>query len=313
MFTFSGLNIHFKLFQYCGLNSGSKPPSSRTGLIIRVIRSWPAFLGLTLSMIELYLLYTYREISFHKGTMIGFLTGVLEVIAPIFTVIIMILENLFTHHLDAAIWKTIERIEGRAPRKAIPMNAGGNWLTFQQYFQLKFVIVLGIGIAMDIYVGISAIEFDAGWARTIMYSLRSVTTARIGILQVVLYVEWAVHRCGLIQRCILAAMKSNRVQQQIDIKEMGIIYSELWLFGRCLNRRFGAGLLAAIINCFLCITISLYWIITRIKFNKFMTRKFCWFFFLYRCVDHHLCSSFHATFLQLLLSCCYPTFLHLER
>lgn len=267
-----GLNIYLKLFQYCGFTFRSETLLKASQWRFQIIKISPVIFGLILSIIELYLLYIFRETSFHKTTLIGYLTGVLEVISPIFTGIILMLENLYFHQLEMKIWKITERIDRAVARMRIAPKPTGNGLTFEQNFQLKFFIAFGIGFAMDTYVLASVSHFDPGWARTIMFSLRSVTCARIGMLQVVLFVEWTVHRCYSIQKCILATIKSNPHEQHRNIKKMGTIYSDLWLLVQLLNTRFGAGLLATIINCFLCITISLYWIITRIKFKKFHMR-----------------------------------------
>lgn len=275
----NGLTLYIKLFQWCGFTSGYQHHRHRPIILRILIESWPILMVVITSSIELWLAYTYRDITFHPTTTIGYLTDVIQVILPIFCVLTIAVENLlYGRRMDKILWEIMNQIDHRKViiRKAIVQtnynsneNSDGH-LTYEQLFHWKFLLVNGIGIGTDTMIISIIIKREPEWARCIIYCLWSSTICRLAMLQTILYLEWIVHRFGTIEKCIieLSAHNNDMYQQQFVLKQIQLMYSDLWSFTCKINRRFDLTMFSLIINYFICITIDLYWVITRIAFNK---------------------------------------------
>lgn len=264
--------FYMHLFEWFGIASGRKFTAKQNSLPKQLSQCWPLLFNPLIMITELWAAYTYRDIAFHPSTTIGALSDIIQVLGPIFATGIMIGENLFYGRLEEAMWTTIEGVD----RRVEATNMSDDRESFERRFMLKFVLVNAIGIVTDIFIIVQISEKEPEWARCMYFCLWSVNVARIGILQVVLYLEWVGHRFGFVERRLLLASGLSLSEQQRILQMTKEMYCELWLFVKYINKRFDLTLFLNITNYFVCITISFYWVITRVYFNKleFLVRKF---------------------------------------
>lgn len=270
--TKNNVKFYIHLFEWFGIASGRKFTAKPKSLPQQILHCWPLLFNPLAMLTELWAAYTYRNIAYHPSTTIGALSDIIQVLGPIFATGVMVGESLFHGRLEETMWTTIEGVDRRVEAANMPDDR----MPFERRFLLKFVLVSGIGIGTDVFILVQISEKEPEWARCMYFCLWSVNVARIGILQVVLYLEWVVHRFGFIERRLLLAGGLSLSEQQRIVQMTKEIYCELWLFVKHINKRFDLTLFLNITNYFVCVTISFYWVITRVYFNKleFLVRKF---------------------------------------
>lgn len=269
----NGLTLYIRLFQWCGFTSGYIHPRYRSISHRLIIETCPIIIAVAISFTELWFAYTYRDITFHPTTTIGYLTDVIQVIGPILSILTIVIENvLYGRHIDKILWEIMNQIDYRKIIiKKFFAGIDDNPNNYsERRFHWKFILINGIGICTDTTILIIIRKQEPQWSRCIIFCLWSSTIARLAILQAIFYLEWTVHRFDTIEKYIIqtAMYNNDAFRQRIILKQIRLMYSDLWSLTCRINYRFDLTMFSLILNYFICITISLYWVIIRIAFGK---------------------------------------------
>ncbi len=95
--------------------------------------------------------------------------------------------------------------------------------------------------------------------------LWSLYMIRFGLMQFIFYLNWI----GCYMRVIRMGLINAQNGEVKLLNELQSLHSDIWLISARLNKRFSWSILAIMINLFITIIISFYWIVARLYFNKF--------------------------------------------
>lgn len=261
------LSAFIQLFQLFSLLPPNKLQTTPFNFKYFCFIFW-SIINIGIALLELTLIYVYKHETFHQTSVIGEILDIIQVFAPIFTHLIMIAETLTKVKLTNEMWQLMSEIEVEFSVLCIKN------FTFMKRFILKFILCIILGVTSEIAVIASIYQDFEAFTRSWYFRIWSINIVRFGIMEIILYTEWIGTQMDSIAFGLetVAAKKKASVELYL-IKN---VHSKLWLFSDKYNRRFRWSILMMMINFSICITIGLYWVITRISFSVYdlMFRKY---------------------------------------
>ncbi len=109
------------------------------------------------------------------------------------------------------------------------------------------------------------IAIDEAFLRSWYLRLWSLYMIRFGLMQFIFYVNWI----GCYMNVIRIGLINAQNGEVKFINELQSLHSDIWLFSERLNKRFSWSILAIMINLFITIIISFYWIVARLYFHVY--------------------------------------------
>lgn len=268
------LLLHF--FQYCGIFSVQleqrrrHPYNKFPNDLLLII--W-CIINIQFIFLILYLMWWLRNESFHVTSTIGRTLDIVQVLTPILTHLMMLSETIYGRNQLIKIWNIIERLDINCSNLQIKTN--GNQKLIKE-FLIKCLIINLIGLLSETFIISSIYQTNFTWTKAFLFRLWSFNIVRQGTLQLVLYTELIGDRLNYINLELIhlsrisrngfgKSTKKNLLWNSLkNVKEM---HNLLWILLQNVNFRFGWSIVFNFINNFICITIGLYWVYARIRFN----------------------------------------------
>lgn len=219
-----------------------------------------AIVNLTLVFFQVALIYVYIHEVFHATSSIGALLDSFQVFAPICNHFVMIVETLAKPKESERLWRLMDEIDELSTALNIRSYAFVGTVLRKAMSLLMFGIIIEIAIVASIYL-----EFPA-FARSWYFRIWSLNVVRVGVLELVMYLEWIANQMRMIcTEFDVIVLKDRNVVNVCLLKEQ---HTKLWRFAGCFNDRFGWSMVMIVLNLFVCITVGLYWVITRVYFAR---------------------------------------------
>lgn len=253
-----------------------------------------AFVHFLFILIECSLIYSYFGVTFHTSSSIGALLDMLQVFAPIFNHFVMLLECVCKPKENHQMWQLMSEIDSISSALNIQGYRFVSAIIRNGIVTLLFGIISEFAVVMAIYR-----DFEA-FARSWYFRIWSLNVVRIGLLELILNLEWIANQLDVIS-VELSEIVARR-KKTIDLCLLKELHAKVWLFAVYFNDRFNWSIFMLLINLFVCITVGLYWVITRVYFNRWdlMFRKLFLKYNLF-IVIHYKCFFFVAIYTEALL------------
>lgn len=217
------------------------------------------FLHFVAANLQLVVIYIRHDDTFHVGSTIGKILDIIQVIGPITAHIVMLIETNLTRTIQIEMWKVILNVENQAVLLAKEKY---------KYFSVFIVEVLIIMFTCNVTEAfiLSTITENPRFARSWYFRLWSLHMLRVGVIQIVFYMEWIRFHVKIINNELLK-MVSDDSGSLIILANFRKMYSDIYLFSVYLNKRFSWSILALMIHFFLALIISFYWIVANLYFG----------------------------------------------
>lgn len=278
------LSFYTIFFQIFTISSVILPNTKKK---INLILNFCAILNLTLLSSIVYCSFKYEEDIFFSRDIIGKFTDIIQLLSPIISHIIIIVESLRTKKAQTKIWNKI--IVSNSLLKS------NNYRKEEIRYSIKFFILNFLSILSEIVI-FRLERNDVKYTNLWYCKLYSNIVVRLENLQIILYVDFLGSRLKVINNEMRLLSYSSNIESYEKIKKIKILHSILWDISQTLNTRFGWSLLFSIINYFVCLTVDFYWIVMVFglckilkTFENFKSDKFvkflCYFFisFIFMC------------------------------
>lgn len=254
----SGLTSFLYFFQIIGLF-----PVLVEGPFQRVVNFLSVFNALA-QFVLLAICYYYAEIMFTFNSALNLIVDVVQIVVPIVTHFVIIVESLYYRKALEYIWTEIGNIH-KDPRSDLNTCLRRTFISFT----VKFVVLQIGGTLIEIMILYPIAGKD--WFRSRLTAEWSFIGCRSSYLLYILHVDiirgilCAIGN-DLKLACIASKsqLKSKRVEkkQQILFAKVDYnrkVFNKLYKINITLNRCFGYSLVLNLINDFMAIIIALYW------------------------------------------------------
>lgn len=244
------------IFQF----SGFLTPINSSKFPLQTIASflW-CFVHFVAANLQLVTIYIRQNDTFHDGSTIGKILDIIQVIGPIFAHIVMLIETNLNRNLQMKMWEVISNVENQATILA------SEKFSYLRAFVIEMLIVLFVSNVTEAYI-LTTITENERFARSWYFRLWSLHMLRIGIIQIVFYMEFIRCHVKIINNELLK-MATNEDDSYITIVNLKRMYMDIYLFSIYLNKRFSWSILALMIHFFLALIISIYWIVANLYFG----------------------------------------------
>lgn len=248
------LSFYTIFFQIFTISSVILPNTKKK---INLILNFCAILNLILLSAIVFCAFKYEEDIFYSRDIIGKFTDIIQLLAPILSHMIVIVESLRTKRQQTKIWNKI--IFSNSLLKSV------NYRKEEIRYSIKFFLLNFLSILTEIVI-LRLEKHDVKYTNLWYCKLYSNIVVRLENLQIILYVDFLGSRLKVINNELRLLSNSSKVafieaKSYEKIKKIKILHSILWDISQTLNTRFGWSLLFSIINYFVCLTVDFYWIV----------------------------------------------------
>lgn len=254
--------IFFQIFTICTVILPN------TKKIINFFLNFCAILNLILLSAIVFFAFKYEQYIFYSRDIIGKITDIIQLLAPIISHMVLICESLRTKREQNEIWSKL--ITSNSLLKSVSYKKN------EIRYTIKFFILNFVSILTEIVI-LRLERHDLKYTKLWYCKLYSNIVVRLENLQIILYVDILGSRLKIINNEMRTMSKSRTVglkkstdlESYKKIQKIKVLYSLLWDISQTLNCRFGWSLLFSIINYFVCLTVDFYWIVMVFGFCKF--------------------------------------------
>lgn len=246
------------LFQFCSFLI----PISENKFPLKNISfyAWSlAHLGIT--MLELIMIYVYQNETFHQGSTIGKILDIVQVILPITTHLVLIVETILNWKIQLEMWQCIQSIKKRTKLIGIKTKS------FLKTYLIEISTLAFVGMVTEAVIIASIIDDDS-FVRSWYLRLWSLYMIRFGLMQLIFYVEWIAHYMKVIRMGLHHNSQNDKSDANL-LNELKNLHLDIWLFSERFNQRFCWSILMLMIHLFITIIISFYWIVARLYFQRY--------------------------------------------
>lgn len=244
------------IFQLCSFLTPIKSSEFRLQLIASLL--WCFFHFVTANL-QLVIIYIRHNDTFHDGSTIGKILDIIQVIGPITAHIVMLIETNLNRNMQLKMWKVIEDVENQATRLA------KEEYKYFGIFIIEIIIIMFMCNVTEAFI-LSTITENARFARSWYFRLWSLHMLRVGVIQLVFYMEWIRFHVQIINN-ELSKINPDETDALIVIAKFRKLYLDIYLFSVYLNERYSWSILALMIHFFLALIISFYWIVANLYFG----------------------------------------------
>lgn len=245
------------IFQFCSFltsTKSSKFPLQKFGSIL-----W-CLVHFVVANLQLVTIYIRHNDTFHDGSTIGKILDIIQVIGPILAHIVMLAETNVNRKCTIKMWEIIVDIEKQATLLA------NEQYSFLKRFLIEMLIILFMCNVTEAFI-LSSITENPRFARSWYFRLWSLHMLRIGIIQIVFYMEFIRCHIKIINNELLKMVTDETDDSYRAIGNLKKMYLDIYLFSIYLNKRFSWSVLALMIHFFLALIISFYWIVANLYFG----------------------------------------------
>lgn len=244
------------IFQFCSFLT----PIKSSKFHLQAIGSFLWCFGhFVLANLQLVIIYIRHNDTFHDGSTIGKILDIIQVVGPISAHIVMLIETNLNRSIQMKMWNLIFNVENQAT-----LLAKEKYKYFG-IFVIEIVIIMFMCNITEAFI-LSTITENARFARSWHFRLWSLHMLRIGVIQLVFYMEWIRFHVKIINNELLK-INPDEADSLIVIANMRKMYSDIYLFSVYLNERFSWSILALMVHFFLALIISFYWIVANLYFG----------------------------------------------
>lgn len=256
-FTLKNHLSHFSIiFQFFGICKVL--PNTKKNLVNLIL--FGPFFHSSILLGMVIIIYTYEEHIFYPSDIIGKFTDVIELVFPILTHVIAILETLTTRKEQMKIW--IRIIQGNLILKEFKSYL--NKKEEKTYIK-KFILLNLICFSTELAViMLATVTNDYRWRNHWCTRLFSNIVGRLLNLHYILYIDLIYSRVRVINDELKDISHRININEdnQLNYKKISKIkklHSNFWVMSQSVNSRFGFSLLVSITNYFVCLTVDFYW------------------------------------------------------
>ncbi|GAB0099344.1 hypothetical protein DMENIID0001_152000 [Sergentomyia squamirostris] len=215
-----------------------------------ILCSLPPILSLTVYFHTCNEFYTK---VFYMDTSMGTFTDVLQLVAPVLTHFIMLIEAQNFRQMDLKMWSRIEHVDRMM---SVPRAASTKSL-------VKAVAFNALSLIVDIYVIVSVHPVATEWARLCCARIFSFCVERLMVTHYVLHIDYIANRLNEIKEQI------EHTSKMVTIKKLIQSHRSLWELSTDINKRSTYAILAALIDNFILLTVNTYWCYTKLHYGHF--------------------------------------------
>lgn len=181
------------IFAWLGLSS-VQPYLRQKSPIHNTLIFVPTVIQAVIIVIEVCIVFTYPKALFHKGSILGAITDVLQVGAILFAGFVQLLENIMKFSLDQRIGKIIAEIDKDI--FARHLCRGPRICSFcKQRSLTPFLVSRGFYLILvttlvDSFIIASVPENEKTWQQSIIVREYTTIVLRIGVIQITCYLHW---------------------------------------------------------------------------------------------------------------------------
>lgn len=282
---FSKQTAFFQIWCICHSNSSS--PSSTVWLNIgRALH--------LLSLITILIICTiYERNVFAQGSPVSKFVDIIQLVLPLSTHIIVILEGFLKRQKDREIRELMDKVESELQRQRVNLVKFDK--TLKRRYYTSMIIVQSISLIMEITI-IATITESPDWMRNWFARVISFVLTRMAIFHYNLTVEYLSSRLKVLIKELMELQEycnGNQLNTSHDsylckrIEMIKRTHLNLWRISDIHNDRHSIFILVAITSFFLCLTIDFYWMYANLYYgdNIFIARElnfFCekWLYFI---------------------------------
>lgn len=244
------------IFQFCSFLTPIK--SSEFPLQIFGSFLW-CFFHFVVANLQLVTIYIRHDDTFHVGSTIGKILDIIQVIGPIFAHIVMLIETNLNRNMQMKMWKVIFNVENQAKILATEKYS------FLKIFVIEMLILMFMCNVTEAFI-LSTITENPRFARSWYFRLWSLHMLRVGVIQIVFYMEFIRCHVKIINNELLK-MGPDETDSYATVANLKQMYTDIYLFSIYLNKRFSWSILALMVHFFLALIISFYWIVANLYFG----------------------------------------------
>lgn len=219
------------------------------------------FVHFLVANLQLVTIYIRHNDTFHVGSTIGKILDIVQVIGPILAHIAMLIETNLNRNVQMKMWTVIGSVENQA--RILMMGK----YSFLRGFVVETLILFFICNVSEAFI-LTTIAENERFARSWYFRLWSLHMLRIGVLQIVFYVEFIRWHIKLINNELMKLVPDERDSHN-TISNLKKMYLDIYLFSIYLNQRFSWSILALMIHFFVALIISFYWIVANLYFGEY--------------------------------------------
>lgn len=187
------MNTFCHIFAWMGLSS-VQPYLRQKSPIHNTLIFVPIVIQAVIILIEVYIVFTYPDALFHKGSIFGAITDVLQVGGILFAGLVQILENIWKFPLDQRIGKMIAKIDedifARHFCRSPPNCSFCKQRSLKPFIVSRGLLLIVVTLLVDLIIITSIPESEKNWQRSIIVREYTTIVLRIGTLQIISYFHW---------------------------------------------------------------------------------------------------------------------------
>lgn len=238
-------------FRVLGISTYSNNPTTQIRLI-----SWSIFNLVILSTIVVVVSW-FNKYLFYVGTAVGYMTDIMQVVAPFMAHYAMIFEGIFCRRLEHKMLEKVQRIDN-----ILQTNDEG----FSKTLHFKITVANIVCTIMDIFVVISTNKLAPEWSYLSLARTFPFIVTRFGVLQMIMFVEFLHTRVKILR---LRIQSAKTMPKSRHIKNLHKCFLTMWKLCSQIETRFGWSILGCLVNYFVCTTVNVYWIYSKLTSGKY--------------------------------------------
>lgn len=257
------------LFQICGLDSQALTNQTE---FIKLLRIWNYILIAT-AVGGALAVYSLSNAIFSDIDPIGKLTDIVQVMTPLVTYFVVLLEAVVQRNTQQQILLQMTELDHSLQAMGV-LQLNKRWQQMKKFFFIKFILINIACLSFELLIIGSFFGRDA-WAYDWLVKLPTFVFNRISDLRYMLYVDCLKIYIEILNELIFGfrkwesneanskniwVIKSKDIGQQRRLKQLKQLYSLTWELSELLNARMGRTILATITANFIELTINLYWV-----------------------------------------------------
>lgn len=256
--TDSDVHTFIWCFQFCSF----LVPISDHGFTLKNVMYWLwSCMHFGLIVLELAIVYLFRNRLFHSGSTIGKIVDVFQVTLPITAHLVLILETMFNWNHQFEMWQTMKSIEKRTEQIGLKRK------NFLKAYLIEISTLALVGMVTEAIIITSIVE-DENFARSWYVRVYSLYMIRFGLMQLIFYFEWMGCYINVITMALLNVEANGQSKVKL-LNELKTLYSDIWLFSVTLNKRFSWSILVLMVHLFITIICAFYYVVTRFYFHEY--------------------------------------------
>lgn len=284
---------HFLIvFQICGVESLAL--STQTPYLM-LVRAWNHIL-IACNIGGAVAVYIWSDAIFSDIDPIGKLTDIVQVMTPLVTYFVVLLEAVVQRNIQQQI--QLHMMELDSTVEVLGIRLDRKWHQLRREFFIKFILVNCVCVSFELLI-IGSFFGRGAWAFDWLVKLPCFVCNRISDLKYMLYIDCLRVYIETLNELVenfclnesiqdtsgnrktsssstrsIWAIKMKDVMQNWRLKQLKELYSRTWQLSELINNRMGRTILTTITANFIELTINLYWVYAYLHVSELVLESY---------------------------------------